>query len=224
MFSQQRKRTSRHSYREIETEQIKQTKKTVRRKRTSFSWIVLLLFAGVFLGSLLSLFGKDSDLFFLELDLVQTCKNPMAYFFQCFIQEILLTVILYFMGFWAVAGPVIGSVIIVWGISIGLSTASVYGTYGIVGVIFCLLLYSIPITISSLALLFGAEQAFTMSMFYFTFTFDARATQLPSGRRIVKTYSVNFLTIIPWLIVVGVLRLGLSYGFGEFIKNMNSLL
>ena len=80
-----------------------------------------------------------------------------------FCSSMVLTIVLFFVGFFSIGQPVAFFVPVFQGLGIGLSTAYLYASKGIGGIIFCLLLIAPTAFISTFSLLLGSRESIRFS-------------------------------------------------------------
>lgn len=162
--------------------------------------IMLLMIAGVLIGTLAFSFIKTStlsDLNLVENDYLSMRENGgyIKILYSSLLNSSLLIVVLFLLGFCAIAQPIVLLVPIYKGLGFGATIAQIYSENGLNGFFTALILILPCALISSYALFIGVRESLRLSNRFFSQAFLNRRSEIDSLNEYVKLYAVKFLVL-----------------------------
>lgn len=168
-------------------------------KKISFLKVLFILFfIGMIYGALLvglSDSGIQNKLAFLTQEFVnkRTEQSIVFTFFSSFGSSMMLLIILFLLGFWAIGQPAALFVPIFRGLGLGMSMAQMYVAYNFKGVLFCLILILPQVIISTIGLLLGTRESVRFSNVFFRYFLPGKYDPPESG--LFKMYLLKFIVL-----------------------------
>lgn len=162
--------------------------------------IMLLMIAGVLIGTLAFSFIKTStlsDLNLVENDYLSMRENGgyIKILYSSLLNSSLLIIVLFLLGFCAIAQPVAVLVPVYKGLGFGATIAQIYSENGFHGFFMALILILPCALVSSYALFIGVRESLRLSNRFFSQAFLNRRTETESINEYVKLYAVKFLVL-----------------------------
>ncbi len=162
--------------------------------------IMLLMVAGVLIGTLAFSFIKTStlsDLNLIENDYLSMRENGeyVKILYSSLLNSSMLIVVLFLLGFCAVAQPVSVLVPVYKGMGFGVTIAQIYSENGVNGFFSAIILILPCALISSYALFIAVRESLRMSNRFFSQAFLDRRCESDSINDYVKLYAVKFLVL-----------------------------
>ena len=162
--------------------------------------IMLLMVIGVLIGTLAFSFIKTStlsDLNLIENDYLSMRENGeyVKILYSSLLNSSMLIVVLFLLGFCAVAQPVSVLVPVYKGMGFGVTIAQIYSENGVNGFFSAIILILPCALISSYALFIAVRESLRMSNRFFSQAFLDRRCESDSINDYVKLYAVKFLVL-----------------------------
>ncbi len=162
--------------------------------------IMLLMLAGVLIGTLAFSFIKTStlsDLKLVENDYLTMRENGgyIKILYSSLLNSSLLIIVLFILGFCAIAQPVSLIVPVYKGLGFGATIAKIYSENGFHGFFAALVLILPCALVSSYALFIGVRESMRLSNRFFSQAFLNRRSESDSLNEYVKLYAVKFLVL-----------------------------
>lgn len=162
--------------------------------------IMLLMVAGVLIGTLAFSFIKTStlsDLNLIENDYLSMRENGeyVKILYSSLLNSSMLIVVLFLLGFCAVAQPISVLVPVYKGMGFGVTIAQIYSENGVNGFFSAIILILPCALISSYALFIAVRESLRMSNRFFSQAFLDRRCESDSINDYVKLYAVKFLVL-----------------------------
>lgn len=162
--------------------------------------IMLLMIAGVLIGTLAFSFIKTStlsDLNLIENDYLSMRENGryVEILYGSLLNSSTLIIVLFLLGFCAIAQPVAVLIPVYKGMGFGVTIAQIYSENGINGFFIALLLILPCALISSYALFIAVRESMRLSNRFFSQAFLDRRSESESINDYVKLYAVKFLVL-----------------------------
>ena len=162
--------------------------------------IMLLMVAGVLVGALAFSFIKTStlsDLNLIENDYLSMRQKGgyISILYSSLLNSSTLIVVLFLLGFCAIAQPVSILVPVYKGLGFGATIAQIYSENGINGFFTAFILILPCALVSSYALFIGVRESLRMSNRFFSQAFLNRRSESDSINDYVKLYAVKFLVL-----------------------------
>lgn len=162
--------------------------------------IMLLMIAGVLIGTLAFSFIKTStlsDLNLVENDYLSMRENGgyIKILYSSLLNSSLLIIVLFLLGFCAIAQPAAVLVPVYKGLGFGAAIAQIYTENGFHGFFTALILILPCALVSSYALFIGVRESMRLSNRFFSQAFLSRRTESESINEYVKLYAVKFLVL-----------------------------
>ncbi len=162
--------------------------------------IMLLMVAGVLVGALAFSFIKTStlsDLNLIENDYLSMRQKGgyISILYSSLLNSSTLIVVLFLLGFCAIAQPVSILVPVYKGLGFGATIAQIYSENGINGFFTAFILILPCALVSSYALFIGVRESLRMSNRFFSQAFLNRRSESDSINDYVKLYAIKFLVL-----------------------------
>lgn len=162
--------------------------------------IMLLMVLGVLFGTLAFSFIKTStlsDLNIVENDYLSMRENGgyIKVLYSSLLNSSLLMVVLFLLGFCAIAQPVAVLVPVYKGLGFGATIAQIYFENGFHGFFTALIMILPSALVSSYALFIGVRESLRLSNRFFSQAFLNRRSESDSLNEYVKLYAVKFLVL-----------------------------
>ncbi len=162
--------------------------------------IMLLMIVGVLIGTLAFLFVKTStlsDLNIVENDYLSMRQNGgyVSILYSSLLNSSTLIIVLFLLGFCAIAQPAAILVPIYKGLGYGATIAQIYSENGLNGFFSALILILPCALISSYALFIGVRESLRLSNRFFSQAFLNRRSDSDTINDYVKLYAVKFLVL-----------------------------
>ncbi len=162
--------------------------------------IMLLMIAGVLIGTLAFSFIKTStlsDLNLIENDYLSMRENGgyVKILYSSLLNSSTLIIVLFLLGFCAIAQPVSVLIPVYKGMGFGVTIAQIYSENGVNGFFSAIILILPCALISSYALFIAVRESLRMSNRFFSQAFLDRRCESDSINDYVKLYAVKFLVL-----------------------------
>lgn len=162
--------------------------------------IMLLMIVGVLIGTLAFLFVKTStlsDLNIVENDYLSMRQNGgyVSILYSSLLNSSTLIIVLFLLGFCAIAQPAAILVPVYKGLGYGATIAQIYSENGLNGFFSALILILPCALISSYALFIGVRESLRLSNRFFSQAFLNRRSDSDTINDYVKLYAVKFLVL-----------------------------
>lgn len=162
--------------------------------------IMLLMVIGVLIGTLAFSFIKTStlsDLNLIENDYLSMRENGeyVKILYSSLLNSSTLLVVLFLLGFCAIAQPVSVLIPVYKGMGFGVTIAQIYSENGVNGFFSAFILILPCALISSYALFIAVRESIRMSNRFFSQAFLDRRCESDSINDYVKLYAVKFLVL-----------------------------
>lgn len=136
-------------------------------------------------------------------------------FASSFFSSMILVVILFFTGFISIGQPIAFFIPMFQGMGVGLSTAYLYSSKGIGGIIFCLVLIAPTAAISTLTLLLGSKESIRFSNKILKTLFPQKFEQAMQGE--LKLYLKRFSALTVFQLVSAFTDTMCTFLFARFL-------
>lgn len=136
-------------------------------------------------------------------------------FASSFFSSMILIAILFFIGFFSIGQPIAFFIPMFQGLGIGLSTAYLYSSKGISGIIFCLILIAPTTIISTLTLLLGCKESIRFSNKNLRTLFPQKFDQNMQGE--LKLYLKRFSALTMFQLISAVIDTICTFLFARFL-------
>lgn len=162
--------------------------------------IMLLMISGVLIGTLAFSFIKTStlsDLNLIENDYLSMRENGgyVKILYSSLLNSSTLIIVLFLLGFCAIAQPVSVLIPVYKGMGFGVTIAQIYSENGVNGFFSAIILILPCALISSYALFIAVRESLRMSNRFFSQAFLDRRCESDSINDYVKLYAVKFLVL-----------------------------
>lgn len=162
--------------------------------------IMLLMVIGVLIGTLAFSFIKTStlsDLNLIENDYLSMRENGeyVKILYSSLLNSSTLIIVLFLLGFCAIAQPVSVLIPVYKGMGFGVTIAQIYSENGVNGFFSAIILILPCALISSYALFIAVRESLRMSNRFFSQAFLDRRCESDSINDYVKLYAVKFLVL-----------------------------
>lgn len=162
--------------------------------------IMLLMVVGVLIGTLAFSFLKTSTLSDLNLvnnDYLSMRENGgyVEILYSSLLNSSLLIIVLFLMGFCAIAQPAAVLVPIYKGLGFGVTIAQIYSKNGLNGFLTAFILILPCALVSSYALFIAVRESMKMSNRFFSQAFLDKRSESTSINEYVRLYAVKFLVL-----------------------------
>ena len=136
-------------------------------------------------------------------------------FASSFFSSMILVVILFLVGFFSIGQPIAFFIPMFQGMGIGLSTAYLYSSKGISGIIFCLILIAPTTIISTITLLLGSKESIRFSNKNLRTLFPQKFDQNMQGE--LNLYLKRFSALTIFQLVSAVVDTMCTFLFARFL-------
>ncbi|MCI8776291.1 MAG: hypothetical protein HFK00_02705 [Oscillospiraceae bacterium] len=176
-----------------------------QKRKLSIFILMILLLAGAIAGTLMVCMGKDDvfsspDSMFYEF-IRNYSKKTTAELFLCSLKPMIIILLLQFIsGFFAIGQPIAVGTIILKGVVSGISASAVYLNYGARGAAVNLVMLVPFVLISSFILIMGARESVRFSNHFFRFAVGKQNDT--EVRPEIKLYCLRFAVLILFSLII----------------------
>lgn len=185
--------------------------------RTSVAVMLLLILAGIVIGTAVYMKYPDSACYFHGFIKSSSKRSIVTVFREAFDNTFILISALMFLGFGAVSQPLELSALVYRGVMLGVSLSYTYSVYALKGIFISFLMILPHALMTSVILVLAVRESLRMSNYVTALVFKENSDIIERPK--VKMYLLKFLILVLFLLAASLIDCVITYLFtGMLIK------